>query len=36
VGQRDAGQRDAGQRDAGQREPEENKQLLEANWGDAA
>ena len=32
----DVGQRDAGQRDAGQREPEENKQLLEANWGDAA
>ena len=36
VGQHDAGQRDAGQRNAGQREPEENKQLLEANWGDAA
>ena len=36
VGQRDAGQRDAGQREPGQREPEENKQLLEANWGDAA
>ena len=32
----DVGQRDVGQRDAGQREPEENKQLLEANWGDAA
>jgi methyl-accepting chemotaxis protein len=32
----DVGQRDAGQRYAGQREPEENKQLLEANWGDAA
>ena len=36
VGQHDAGQRDAGQRNAGQREPEENKQLLEASWGDAA
>ena len=36
VGQRDVGQRDAGQREPGQREPEENKQLLEANWGDAA
>jgi methyl-accepting chemotaxis protein len=34
--QRDADQRDAGQRDAGRCEPEENKQLLEANWGDAA
>ena len=32
----DVGQRDAGQREPGQREPEENKQLLEANWGDAA
>jgi methyl-accepting chemotaxis protein len=36
VGQLDAGQREPGQREPGQREPEENKQLLEANWGDAA
>ena len=36
VGQRDADQRDADQREPGQREPEVNKQLLEANWGDAA